>query len=183
MSYGAFRTDVVFDGKDSLSLQQMALSASLEYRLSKAWTISASAGGLWAGRLVEGGVALGLGPGGVASVAASWMALEQAGARPFVMGAGSLAASVAQSEAGLWVSADARVAVMAGYTLADTVSPYLVARAFGGPIFWRGQVGTDRYHYQLGAGVAVGLPGGFDASAELVPLGEQRVTVGVGRAF
>jgi len=35
----------------------------------------------------------------------------------------------------------------------------------------------------VGLGAVVGLPLGFDLSAEVVPLGEQRVTLGVGYSF
>jgi hypothetical protein len=42
--------------------------------------------------------------------------------------------------------------------------------------------GTDAYHYQLGAGVAV-RAGRVDVAAEGVPLGERAVVVGVGLAL
>ena len=62
-----------------------------------------------------------------------------------------------------------------------------LSRFFGGPVFleqsgvttW----GSDVYHVQLGAGSVVTLPAGFDLSVELIPLGEQRVSAGVGYSF
>jgi hypothetical protein len=81
------------------------------------------------------------------------------------------------------VAVDARAALVVGYTVFDRLTPYAVARAFGGPVFYAGLSGGDRYHYQVGAGLVVGLPGGFDLSAEVVPLGEQRLTAGVGFSF
>lgn len=76
-----------------------------------------------------------------------------------------------------------RVGLVAGYTVFDRLTPYAVARVFGGPVFWRGGVGTDAYHLQLGLGLVVGLPGGFDLAAEVVPLGEQRAVASVGVSF
>jgi hypothetical protein len=66
------------------------------------------------------------------------------------------------------------------------VSPYVAARAFGLPVLWNVQgqnvKGTDKYHYQIGAGVAVRL-GPADIVAEWVPLGEGEVLFGAGMAF
>ena len=63
---------------------------------------------------------------------------------------------------------------------------FAVARAFGGPIYWRAGgesvTGTDRYHYQDGLGTAYSL-GAAHLFAEGIPLGEQAVTVGGGAAF
>lgn len=58
-----------------------------------------------------------------------------------------------------------------------------MVRAFGGPFFYGSALGTDGYHLQLGAGLVVGLPWGLDLSAEIIPLGEQRVTAGLGGSF
>jgi hypothetical protein len=81
---------------------------------------------------------------------------------------------------------DARLGVAAGKTIAHAVTPYLVARAFGGPILWNNSaasvVGTDVYHYQLGAGMVVRV-GRFDVLLEGVPLGEKAIVGGGGMAF
>ena len=73
-----------------------------------------------------------------------------------------------------------------GKTIAHVVTPYLLARAFGLPILWRYQdastIGTDAYHYQLGAGVVVRV-GAFDIDVEGVPLGERAIVGGGGYAF
>lgn len=177
-SFGAFRTTLVF-GQAQLKLQQMAVSGSLEYRLSQAWTIQFAAGGAFNGQLGE----TMLGGGGVASVAASWLVLEQANWWPFVQFSGSVSFSAIAAQPSLYSAFDARLGVVAGYTIFDRVTPYLTARAFGGPVFYAGQTGTDLYHYQFGLGLVVALPLGFDLSAEFVPLGEQRVTGAVGYSF
>ncbi|HKO48522.1 MAG TPA: hypothetical protein VJV79_12410 [Polyangiaceae bacterium] len=79
---------------------------------------------------------------------------------------------------------DVRLGAQFGVELARGVRPYLAARVFGGPIFWRYQqeavTGTDTRHYQLGAGLAVSLSKALNVFAEGIPLGEQAVAVGVG---
>jgi len=166
-----------------MGLEQTAVMASFEYRLSPRWTLSASGGGVVAGRLVPSEGAISFGAGAAASLGASWLAVEPEGLRPFVMLTGSLAFSRVAIAPSSYTAADVRLGVVAGYTLLERFTPYLTARAFGGPVFWREQQATDLHHYQVGAGLAVGLPGGFDLSAEVVPLGEQRLTGGVGFSF
>jgi hypothetical protein len=124
-----------------------------------------------------------IGAGGLLSVGLAYALVKQDGAIPFVLFGASVSGSAASTQERLLVSVDARASVTAGYTLWERLTPYLTARLFGGPVFFRGLTGTDAYHYQLGAGVVLSLPGGFDVSAELVPLGEQRVSAGVGYSF
>jgi hypothetical protein len=113
----------------------------------------------------------------------SWLVLDQGAYTPFVQLSGSIAFSAMKAALGAYEALDARVGVAAGYTFFDRLTPYLTARAFGGPVFYGGSVGTDLFHYQVGLGFVVGLPWGLDLSAELIPLGEQRVTAGVGLSF
>jgi hypothetical protein len=184
LSSGAFRTTLVFSDDTQRPLRQTALSASLEYRLSRRWTLSASGGWMPRGTTaLEDGTSVRLSRGVVGSVGASWLALEPEGPRPFVMLSGSLAFSRIHSDVSTWFSGDVRLGVAAGYTFFERLSPYLTARAFGGPVLWNELTGTDLYHYQLGVGVVLGLPSGFDLLVEGVPLGEQRVTAGVGWSF
>ena len=55
------------------------------------------------------------------------------------------------------------------------------------PVFWHDQGvlrgGTDIYHYQVGAGIAVSLLQRFDAFIEGAPLGERRISAGLGVSF
>jgi hypothetical protein len=78
---------------------------------------------------------------------------------------------------------DLRLGAIFGTTLWDAFSPYVLARVFGGPVFWRyaGQAvtGTDAYHYQLGAGFAVSLTRSLNLFAEGAPLGEQAIAAGL----
>jgi len=82
---------------------------------------------------------------------------------------------------------DLRLGTQFGIQLARSFRPYVAARVFGGPIFWRYQneaiTGTDTHHYQLGAGLAVRISKALNVFAEGFPLGEQAVAVGVGFAL
>ena len=162
-----------------MPFEQLATSASFEFRVSDRVTLSAAAGGLFMGALER----LETGPGGVGSLGVSWLMLEQKDLRPFVQLSGSLAVSGLRVATNDYLAIDGRVGLAAGYTLQERFTPYLVARAFGGPVFYAGNVGTDLFHYQLGAGLVVGLPLGLDLSFEGIPLGEQRLTLGLGFSF
>ncbi|AKT42738.1 hypothetical protein [Chondromyces crocatus] len=145
------------------------------------------------GRLLVEGVHHDFTPGWLATAGGSYRVVRGEGLRPFVLLTATLGASGARTQAlGVttterYLAFDVRVGAVVGWTLYDTLSPYLAARAFGGPIFWRFQdrdrMGTDRYHYQLALGTSVLLPGGFNVSAEGIPLGERGLSVGVGVLF
>ena len=85
------------------------------------------------------------------------------------------------------IAIDIRAGLTVGKTFFEFLSPYVAARLFGGPIFWitEGRVvtGTDAYHYQLAAGVVVTLARRVDIFVEGVPLGERRISTGLGVAF
>jgi hypothetical protein len=187
-------TDLVFAGDIDVSLERRSAVATFERRLTPAWTLQLGAGGLLWGNLGVGGVRHHLGPGVTASIAASYRLRDGRDGYPFVLLGGSLAFAYARTydeRAGgpdvRYTAADLRVSAVAGKTLFDAVSPYVVARAFGGPIFWslRGAdvSGTDRYHFQLGVGLSASAPAGLDVFVELIPLGERAVTCGAGFSF
>ncbi len=168
------------------------VAASYEQRLSDRWTFGGTVGAQVGGslRLGSNGFELGAGPLVGASIACR--ALDERRARPFVLIALSVAGSWGESEmAGSKatqsiVSTDARLGVAAGKTIGKVLTPYVVARAFGGPIFWKyaGQnaSGTDVYHYQVGGGFSLAL-GRFDLHLEMAPLGERELAAGAGIAF
>jgi hypothetical protein len=181
---GASSTTLRFGSGELVTLEQVAVTATFEKRVTPKLTWQVAAGSLVGGRM---GLADGshhhTGFGPVLSGGVSYQVLDPKGFVPFVMLSGSASVSLLPSFAGLYTAVDVRAAVAAGYTFFERLTPYLTARAFGGPVFWRNDVGTDLFHFQLGAGVVLGLPWGLDVSAEVVPLGEQRVSLGVGAAF
>ncbi len=174
-SVGSFRSVLLF-GSSRLASEQSAVSAALEFRISRRWSLQAAAGAIVFGSLGEAKAE----PGIVGSLAASWLALEQGPSWPFIQLSGSLSASTLRFDTAPTSAVDARLGVVAGYTVLDRVTPYLVGRVFGGPVFYRGSTGTDAFHFQLGVGAVTGVSKAFDLSAEIVPFGEQRVSLSIG---
>lgn len=178
-SFGAFRTLLLFTDGSTPWLEQLAVSGSFEWRVSDAITIVGAGGALLAGRLGEFETS----PGGVGSFSVAGTLLEQGEYTPFVQLSASAGVSVMKAGDWQYVGVDVRGGVVVGWTLWQRFTPYAVGRVFGGPVFWRNTVGTDAFHVQLGLGAVVGLPAGFDLFAEVIPLGEQRVSAGVGFSF
>lgn len=174
---------VLLFGADRVRSEQLALTSQLQLHFGTKRTLSFGAGALRGGTLFTDVAQYHLGPGGLASVSYSQLLVEPKKAVPFVMLTGSLAVVHAPTRIGSYFAADVRAGVSVGWLLWDRFTPYVTTRVFGGPVFWRGQTGTDQFHFQLGAGFVLGLPGGFDLVAECVPLGEQALSAGVGFSF
>ncbi len=184
LSSGGRTTDAYFG--------HYAVTASLERRLGDRWTIGGGLGATVAGQLNVDGAVYDLSPGPLGAFTASFRPLDEGDIAPFLLLTGSLAGSLAWTTpaAGGSSSAlsafDARVGVVVGKTIAHGVTPYLLGRAFGGPVFWSAQgqsvSGTDAYHYQVGGGLSVRV-GRFDLVVEGVPLGELGLVAGAGVAL
>ncbi len=80
------------------------------------------------------------------------------------------------------IAGDARIGVTAGRTF-GAFSPYLLARAFGGPVLWSWDgddtIGTDTHHFQLGAGASVSIGTRATILVDLAALGERAASLGV----
>jgi len=167
-------------------MRQHAVVASGDLRVSDRTVVMATVGSALGGRFDFGGVRYDVLPGPVIGAAVGHRFVEGRGAAPFVLGTASLAASFVSTRAGddrdRFSAADARIGVVVGKTFGP-VSPYVLARAFGGPIWWKGTTGTDLYHYNLGLGLSLGPLGGFDLGAEVSLLGERRATASAGFTF
>ncbi len=167
-----------------------AVFASLAYAPTRRLTLQLSAGAAFAGELEapNGTHAFNPGPTGALGVVYTLVA-----GTPFVALTGVFSASHATTQLrgrGPSVSYDAfdlRVGVIAGVTLLDVLRPYLVARAFGGPVLWRyegeAQTGTDTSHVQLGLGITVRPIEAVAIFAEGIPLGERALSGGASVAF
>jgi hypothetical protein len=174
--------------------RRTSLAVSLERRVSERWTFVASAGAAPGGSLWTGSEAYVLDAGPLAAVGLSFRALDESAGRPFVLLSFSVGASVARTHAResapadteTMVSTDGRAGVAVGKTIARRMTPYVGARVFGLPIFWayKGEtaIGTDAYHYQLGAGFSLAL-GRVDVHLEFDPLGERALAAGAGLSF
>lgn len=159
-----------------LELTEQTLAATLDYPLSERLTLVGGVGALAGGHLGANEFS----PGLVAFAGASFRALAPSGPAPLVAVALTAAAARASVAGDSFTSTDLKLAVTAAWPIAGTVAPYLSAAAFGGPIFYRGSVGGDRYHYQALAGLAVALPRGFDLFAEGSPVGARSLSGGAG---
>ncbi len=181
-----------------MALSKHSVSASLEKRVGERWSVSASVGAAVAGSLtvltppVSGpGASHDLLPGPMGAVAASVRVLDEGATRPFVLTSFSLGVGTSATRprdvpgAGTaqLTAFDGRVGVTAGKTLGRALTPYAAGRVFGLPVLWsyggHAITGTDAFHYQLAAGLAVRL-GGADLLVEGAPLGEQAITAGAG---
>ncbi len=203
-SYGFTSTKLVFSGDplaDSETVEQTRhiAVAVAEWRTTPNLSFQVGAGALLAGQLGSASLlgamdsTLSMTPGVVAMLGSSYVILRSQGAVPFVMLSGQLSAVFAGTEAnsfhssGKYRAFDLRVGASVGWTFWKMLSPYALVRAFGGPADWElnGDTirGTDRYHYQVGAGLSLLLDYRFDLFVEGVPLGERGVVAGAGFAF
>lgn len=176
----------MFEGDRDFDLDQQAVTVSVGQVRPSRLSLRASIGAVLDGTIAGAGRTHDLGPGVVGAIAAT---------RPwtwgpwFVHGSVSLSGSrVTTTEAragapteGL-MAFDARVGASAGRQLGP-VMPYLLARAFGGPVLWNvdgaGVTGTDAYHVQLGAGASVTLGSAWSIMVDVSALGERAASVGV----
>lgn len=186
---GTLATEIAF--ATPAKLREQAFAFSVEKRLSPDVSLMLSPGGVLGGTISVRGVEHSISPGPLLGVGASWRVVDSQKHPYFLLFGASLSASTAQTSAGQerarLSSIDARASLILGKTFLDTLSPYGVVRAFGGPVFWKidGAAVTagDRYHYHLGLGLSATLPWGLDVFAELAPVGEQRSTLGLGMTF
>jgi hypothetical protein len=178
LSGGALWTDITVEGVKT-PLTEQTVSASVSARISPRFTLLGGAGGLVGGAV--GGSSFG--GGALAFFGASYKALAPDGAVPFVSVAATLAALHARAAGNPFTSTDLKLSVSAAWPIAQVFAPYLAAAAFGGPIFYRGGIRGDRYHYQLLAGATVALPKGLDLFLEGSPVGARSLSGGVGLTY
>jgi hypothetical protein len=162
---------------------------SLSYAPTRAFSLEAGFGTAIGGKLSvpDGEHTFSAGP--TAALGASWRVIQ---GRPFVVLTSllSFTSSRTRTDAATSVAYDAfdlRLGAVVGTTLWNALSPYALARVFGGPVYWtyRGDsvTGTDTHHFQLGAGFAWLITRRLDLFAEGVPLGERAVAGGLSVSF
>lgn len=165
------------------SFAKYAVMASIDRRVGDRWTVGGGIGTTVTGNIDVNGVTSTVSPGPLGAITASFRPIDEGTLAPFVLLSASMAASLSWAAASTLTAFDVRLGVAAGKTIANVVTPYALARAFGGPVLWsiggESATGTDAYHYQLGAGVSVRL-GRVDVVAEGVPLGERALVLGAG---
>jgi hypothetical protein len=177
---------------DDLHADQLrnAIAASLAYAPAARLSLQLSVGAAFGGELEAPNGTHEFNPGPTGAIG---MVYTLVAGSPFVALSGVLSASHATTQlrgrgpSTNYDAFDLRVGAIAGITVFDVLSPYVVARAFGGPVFWRyegeAQTGTDAYHVQLGGGVTFRPVEMLAIYVEGVPLGEQAVSGGASVAF
>lgn len=175
---GALWTEITIEGLKT-RLTEQTLAASVALQLSPRFTLLGGAGGLLGGGVGEAA----FGGGALAFLGASYRALAPDGAVPLVSIGIAAAAAFARAAGDSFTSTDLKLAVSAAWPIAQVFAPYLAAAVFGGPIFYRGGIRGDRYHYQAIAGATVVLPGGFDLFLEGSPVGARSLSGGIGLSY
>ncbi len=190
-AYTYTNTALTFTGDQRATVTRHAVSASMAFPLSKRLVLEGAIGGLGGGTLSMNHVDYNFRPGFLMGASATYLFVPEGKWMPSVLASATLAGLIAstssRSDATQDFNAfDLRVGGAFGKHVTKEWSFFALARAFGGPIYWRAGgdsiTGTDRYHYQAGLGTAYSL-GVAHLFAEGIPLGEQAVTLGAGAAF
>jgi hypothetical protein len=192
-SYSWTDTTLVFSGdslpdKIDVDQQRHSAIALFEWRATPRWNFQLGAGSLLGGELSSAGNTDKMRPGFVGAIGASFVAVTPTRRRPFLLFDAHWSSVFSGTEAGGSYSAhDLRLGTALGYPVFKFLSPYVLARVFGGPAYFSmgGEAvqGTDKHHYQLGAGLSAAVERNFDLFIEGVPLGERGLTAGLGWAF
>ena len=186
---GAMRTRVRFDNDATYQLTEQAATAFAGYSTPTGWSFRAAIGALLDGALEREDMpgAHDIAPGMVGALGLSrhwtlgdgdWFITGSAGL--------SVAAATTHEPAAtddpLFLAGDLRIGAIAGRTLGEIWNPYILARAFGGPVSWSidgtDTVGSDTRHFQLGAGVSVVTSFGLTIVVDVSALGEQGASLG-----
>lgn len=179
------RTQLRF-GSARFELTEQAATAFAGYSTASGTSVRATLGALLDGRL-EGATAHDIGPGfaGGLGVSRQWTFGD---GDWFVTGSAGVSVAVASThEAGAasdprFLAVDARGGAIVGRTFSRIWRPYVLARGFGGPVWWTvdamDTTGTDTRHFQLGAGLSVATSFGLTIVLDVSALGEQAASLG-----
>jgi hypothetical protein len=181
-------TSLHFTGDTHADETRAATVVSLSYAPVRAISVEAGLGAALGGKLTLPDGTYDFSTGPTATLGASWRVVDR---KPFVLLTSQVSFTGAQTRRANVTAAydafDLRLGAVVGTTLWDALSPYALARVFGGPVYWAyaGQsvTGTDTHHFQIGAGFAWLIVNHVDLFVEGVPLGEQSVAAGVSVAF
>lgn len=189
-SWAFTSTTLLFGGDLRADLTRHAVFAGAELPLARRLSSTVGAGAVVAGTLERNAQRFELAPGQTGFASIGWRAIDAAtdGPWPFLQLTATLSASRTYAAGSSFTAFDLRAAAIAGRTIENVFTPYVVARAFGGPISWRiggaDVTGTDLYKYQLGGGFSLALPSRvLDVFVEGVGLGERGIAAGIGNTF
>lgn len=186
-------TDISVEG-ERVDMLENVVAASLERTVGKGWVVGVSVGAIVQGSLELAARRFTIKPGVLLDVYAGHNWLKPNRANLF------LATSLAASFGLAWtredrpsaprqslIATDLRVDLSFGATLFKVWSPYVAARAFGGPIFWKldakTQIGSDPGHHTLALGSRFDLPCGVDLSLDWGFEGARTLSASLGVRF
>jgi hypothetical protein len=182
-----FEDDLRFDQQRNVVL------ATLDYAPKRDMTLELGLGSMVDGSFERAGAVYDFSPGLILLVGGSYHLLKNDGTRPFVLLGGQITYVLSSTqqyvgdESVAYNAFDLRVGAVVGWTFWHMLSPYALARLFGGPVFWEYQgeaiSGGDVHHYQLGAGLSLVILERANIYVEGVPLGEQAIAGGAGFSF
>jgi hypothetical protein len=187
---GAVRTHLEFDDDRRYQLTQVAATLFGGLATPGGWSIRGALGIVLDGELdgADGAHDMRTGLAAALGVSRRWTLGD---GQWFITGSATLSAATASTEredddsATPYTAADLNIGAIAGRTFRTRWSPYLLARAFGGPVWWtigdEDVTGTDTRHFQLGAGLSVVLPWKLSAVVDVSALGEQSASFGISR--
>ena len=186
------RTTLRFNNDSTYDVNEQAATAFGGYATPSGWSFRIAVGALVDGD-VDGNEMPGahdLKPGFVGAFAVARQITLGAEDEWFITPSAAISVLAASThEAGAatdpsFVAGDIRLGAVAGRTFATIWKPYLLARAFGGPVSWtvagESVTGTDTHHYQLGAGLTVATEFGLTVVVDVAALGEQAVSLAAG---
>lgn len=184
VSGGAMRTQIGFDDDVEADLRQATVTALLGWHPSARLGLDAGVGAVLGGRVEIADLEMEFDPGLLGTITGSWLTLAEGETRPFVLLSVTASVLTMTADSERFTALDLRVGAVVGKTFWERFTPYVVARAFGGPVSWtiagQDQTGADTHHYSVGAGASLRLPKRIDAFVEGSPLGEQSLSIGVG---
>jgi hypothetical protein len=168
------------------------VTASAGYIGASRWSVRGSFGTVLDGALEGDGRMHDIGPGIVGAASASKQWAFGAWFVTGSLGAGVSRTTTREDGGGSGGAAGARqtligvdmirAGVMAGRTF-GVASPYVMARGFGGPVYWTLDAmdirGSDTSHFQLGAGVSVTTASGLSFLLDISALGERSASLGM----
>jgi len=207
-SYAFTSTTILFGSGRRADLTRHAVFGELQVPLTRSGAITGlvGAGGIAGGHLVHGAARDTVGPGFAGAIGVAGRVYDGRGWLPFLQLTATLSVthmgtrtddlgtrtdgstSAAGPSSPTFTAGDLRAGVIAGKTFGDAFTPYITARAFGGPIAWRydgeSVTGTDLYKYQVGGGLSLALfQRRLDVFAEGIAFGERGLAAGVGTTF
>jgi hypothetical protein len=157
VSYGYTSSVLFFSDGTRDPTERHTVMASYEHPMPGRWTLEVGAGSLLGGTVGNATFT----PGVLAAVSISHLVAPPRSryAAPFLLLSFTLAGVWAEVQTD-YVAFDFSAALAAGTSIKfgpHTLTPFIAGRVFGGPVFWRGALGMDAYHYSLGPGLALGI--------------------------